>query len=68
MIMGLFDHLRQRFRGNTASVKTDPTNMVAAVQPTESAALSPLPKSIRGMQKKANVDRLGMMQANQIGF
>ena len=30
--------------------------------------LSPLPRSIRGMEKRPNVDRLGMMSAGHIGF
>lgn len=66
--MGLFDNLKQRFRGNNASEQTDPANIEEPVQIPESVSLSPLPKSISGMQKRANIDRLGMIRADQIGF
>lgn len=34
----------------------------------EQVSISPLPQSIRGMEKGRNIDRLGMMKTEQISF
>ena len=66
--MGLFDRVRQAFRGKQASGQSDQQTEAAAAPQMPEVSLSPLPKSISGMPKGQHIDRLGMMHATDIGF
>lgn len=66
--MGLFDRVRQAFRGKQTSGQPDQQPEVAAAPKIPEVSFSPLPKSISGMPKGQHIDRLGMMHATDIGF
>lgn len=65
--MGLFDTVRRAFRRKDEQSQTEPPVTEAAPEVPE-ASLSPLPKAISGMARGRNIDRLGMMKAENIGF
>ena len=64
--MGIFDRVRQAFRGKTT--QPNEVKVTEAVRMPEQVSISPLPQSIRGMEKGRDIDRLGMMKAEHIGF
>ena len=66
--MGLFDRVRQAFRGKQVSGQSDQQVETTAAPKMPEISLSPLPKSISGMPKGQHIDRLGMMHATDIGF
>ena len=66
--MGIFDRVRQTFRGKTTPTQPDEVKDVEAARMPEQVSISPLPQSIKGMEKGRDIDRLGMMKAEHIGF
>ena len=66
--MGIFDRIRQAFRGKQPSSTVDQQTEQAPSAKMPEVSLSPLPKSISRMPKGQHIDRLGMMHAKDIGF